>query len=1287
MGAWKAEAGEVDDEAERVDRQKAALGEEGVARLKDLNVFIIGCRGVGVETAKNLILSNVGGVVVWDPAACRIQDMGTNFYVRDNHVAQGTPRSEACLSELKSLNPHCKVDVYNGELSDEFLTQTNVMLTGKPFKAVVVTHMLPQEELFRLNETARANDIAFVMAINTGVTASLFSDFGPAHAITDVDGEPVTTMAMSNLEIVKKTPLLKVSGVNDGEDLVIITVATDNHGLDDGSIVSFDDMGEGGLAALNGQKCRVKRLAFVSPSEAKVDMNEVSTKELLKGSTDKVLESFLSQYNYYKAESEKANTGNNKKFQTRELTLFSRFALDFSADADGDTAMDSSGFKTLPFSEYQQGGLVTQVRPTVTKGYKTLSETLESLPLQMGNPKMLFEESTSKGVGIDIHLAYAAVLRFEAEQKHWPRLHSSEDANAVIAIAKAISEERHKKAQSAEGICWAQRIEWGFPSGEPRDLDEQRIGRFAKYFEAELTGFCAFLGGAGAQEVLKKTGKFTPLEQWLHHDDHSLITDECPMNLGPLTGTRYDYQIAVLGKDFQQRAANFRVFLVGCGALGCEFLKGLALMGVGTNNKRGKVWVTDMDNIEVSNLSRQFLFRAADVKKAKSVTGARVVKEWNPKVNVEALEKRVGDDSEDFFSDQFWSDLDMCWNALDNVHARKYTDARCLFYSKPLLESGTLGTKCNADVILPFRTQSYNDGKESDDNENQIAMCTLRSYPFLPLHCIEFAKQAYFSDYYEFGPSQYESFRKDMDGFFESLDSMGGEEKTKALSLIQKLVALQDSGTKKVDFTVCVEMAFGQMQKDFRSEILDLVYNCDKLEESSGKPFWTGTKRRPRAADWNNEEMKAALMEYLYSAANLYAFVWGVPYVRNRQQFEATVQAIRLTQPEWKPPSGDSPAAKAADDEEDGKEGDEDGGPKVLSDEDLYRIQGELRKVNTAVLQPATPHDFEKDEDDNFHIDFLTIATNMRSWTYLIKESARHHVKITAGRIIPAMATTTAMVCGLVDMEFCKLVLGLQNFGREPFLNSNINLATGLNAFNAFNPDPAIQIESNCPSLPSYTSWDKLEIDAPVGGELSLKQLVEQLRTSYGIETTNLTIPGHEKTTLYSQTDALKMNWTIEMVEGKLVLNPEDEILKSWPQLNMAKRMLDKLPEGSGQRKMFEMQVKSPMTSLANTKQSFLELFEGPISKAVISKFRPELSDEVAEILEKEKGQDSMEVAGGQSESQSEAVAKAKVELAKQGYFDVMCETRDYIILVGDFTTMSDGQDASFPMIKYNYRL
>jgi len=383
---------------------------------------------------------------------------------------------------------------------------------------------------------------------------------------------------------------------------------------------------------------------------------------------------------------------------------------------------------------------------------------------------------------------------------------------------------------------------------------------------------------------------------------------------------------------------------------------------------------------------------------------------------------------------------------------------------------------------------------------------------------------------------------------------------------------------------------------------LDLVHKCDMIEKSAGKPFWTGTKRRPQAIDWSSDERKAAMLEYLYGAANLYAFVWKVPYVRDRKQFEACVQSSGLVQKEWTPPTVDPDAGKGAgagDDEDDeSKNEDEDGGAKVLSDEELYKLQGELRGVDVSKLQTAVPHDFEKDEDDNFHTDFLTSSTNMRSWNYQIKESARHTVKVTAGRIIPAMATTTAMVCGLVDIEFCKLVLGLQNSGREPFLNSNINLATGLNAFNAFNPEPALTIKTNVPSYPSFSSWDKIEIDAPAGGgELSLKSLVEFLQKQFGVETAYLSIPGADKqkpfVQLYSKADAMKMNWQIGIVEGKLELSTE-EILKFWPQLNMARRMLSKLPEGNGQRRMFEAQANTAITSLAKTKDGFREVFEGP---------------------------------------------------------------------------------------------
>jgi len=43
--------------------------------------------------------------------------------------------------------------------------------------------------------------------------------------------------------------------------------------------------------------------------------------------------------------------------------------------------------------------------------------------------------------------------------------------------------------------------------------------------------------------------------------------------------------------------------MVGAGALGCEYLKMFALLGMGTD-KAGKVTVTDDDNIEISNLNR-----------------------------------------------------------------------------------------------------------------------------------------------------------------------------------------------------------------------------------------------------------------------------------------------------------------------------------------------------------------------------------------------------------------------------------------------------------------------------------------------------------------------------------------------------------------------------------------------------------------------------------------------------------------------------------------------------------
>ena len=72
-----------------------------------------------------------------------------------------------------------------------------------------------------------------------------------------------------------------------------------------------------------------------------------------------------------------------------------------------------------------------------------------------------------------------------------------------------------------------------------------------------------------------------------------------------------------------------------------------------------------------------------------------------------ALQNRVSPDTEDVFDDAFWSNLDVIVNALDNVNARLYVDSRCVYFGKPLLESGTLGPKCNTQMVIPRLTENY----------------------------------------------------------------------------------------------------------------------------------------------------------------------------------------------------------------------------------------------------------------------------------------------------------------------------------------------------------------------------------------------------------------------------------------------------------------------------------------------------------------------------------------------------------------------------------------------------
>jgi len=94
--------------------------------------------------------------------------------------------------------------------------------------------------------------------------------------------------------------------------------------------------------------------------------------------------------------------------------------------------------------------------------------------------------------------------------------------------------------------------------------------------------------------------------------------------------------------------------------------------------------------------------------------------------------------------------------------------------------------------------------------------------------------------------------------------------------------------------------------------------------------------------------------------------------------------------------------------------------PTIETAEDLKNAF--KSKVQSEKVPQLQVEEFEKDEDTNYHIDFIYAAANVRALNYSLAEMDWITVKLKAGRIVPALATTTAAIAGLQTIELLKLI-------------------------------------------------------------------------------------------------------------------------------------------------------------------------------------------------------------------------------------------------------------------------
>ena len=632
-------------------RQISTYGMDIMLKIQSIRVILIGMRGLGIEISKNIILSGINELFIFDDNICKISDLSSNFYISEEDINKKR-RDEACIERLRDLNRETKINKF-----DNIKTlKENI----KFFDIVVITELLQFQTINELNDICRENKKKFIYTSTLGLSGFVFNDFGEEHIILNKTGRDPYSFLIKNITK-EKNGIVTINLENESKTLYEFI-----------NYVRFKDIK--GMTQLNS------------------------------------------------VEPQKINIINKETFSI------------------GDTCN---------YDDYQSGGIVKEIFIPIKQKFQNFKESFYNPFTENIIGKSI---NMKKGKKELYHVCLIAIHHFLDNHLHLPETNNKNHVMEIINIVKLL-------IQIGNNKFFIKQIE---------TIDEKYLENIVKYCQISISPVCSFLGGIVSQEIVKITGKYIPINQWLFFDFFEKLEKINLNSEFKILNCRYDDQIAIFGKNFQERLSNLNIFMIGAGALGCEFLKIFSLMGIGTN-KNKFITVTDNDKIEISNLSRQFLFKRKDNGLDKSEISCKEAKKINANINFRTKNIKASFETEDIFNDNFWEEQDLIISAVDNDKARRYIDNQCTFYNKIFLESGTSGTSASSLVIYPHVTSCYDDLPLVVQKE--IPMCTLKNFPTQIEHCIEFGK-VYFAELFEKNIEDLNYCIKDVDTYFKKLDNL-----------------------------------------------------------------------------------------------------------------------------------------------------------------------------------------------------------------------------------------------------------------------------------------------------------------------------------------------------------------------------------------------------------------------------------------------------------------------------------------------------------------------------------
>ena len=675
-----------------------------------------------------------------------------------------------------------------------------------------------------------------------------------------------------------------------------------------------------------------------------------------------------------------------------------------------------------------------------------------------------------------------------------PKIDDEKFQREIIETAKNFYNDSKNKKEN-----WIQLEDIYDETSQPKEFDEKMASNLCLYLKNEIPPITSFLGGVVAQEAIKLTGRFTPFNQWFEFEFNYLSPKREKLG-NNYQISRYTEQIQIFGEETQKKLNSLKIFLVGVGAIGCEYLKNFAMMGI--SNKEGVLTITDFDKIEISNLNRQFLFRENNINQYKSEVAGNYIKQMNDSINIFAYKNYVGIETENIFTDQFWDEQDIIFNAVDNVKARFYLNDKVCIHQKYHFDAGTLGVNSSCGFYMKNLSSTYKEQngekKEEDDNNNirENGMCTIHSFPTCIKHCIEWARNEY--EYLFTGVIKelnqilkgdvlyfYKILTKKMFPFYKKLK-------------IKEMTDLFEIFITK-NYIKAIEYSYEYFMNKFNLEIKKILdENPENSKDKEGKNIYSGSKHVPLVLHFDiNSNIDNLIINYIKSFANLIFDCLGL--CKNELEKNICDNDIRKICINSNLSDYESTNIKSLKSE-------------IIYNKEycqvfIQSIQQKLKDKNYSLDNiKFNEINFEKDSKNINQYKFIYSCSNLRAINFQIPQIDFIKVKNIASNIIPSIITSNAVITGLVTMQLYLLAFLMvkkekynnnlleTNDSLLLFRNYYIDLGNNNYSFGYLPKKIIIETAKGIP-IESFSVWDSIIIKGP----LSMGKIIEMFKEKYKV--------------------------------------------------------------------------------------------------------------------------------------------------------------------------------------------